>query len=93
MFTLLSAQAGGLAMRLPEGRARKVQKKYKTGLFVSYGVVMKEYVAVPDALLSKRKELSKYLGLSYEYAKTLRPKPSKKQRNRAKRRPTIYRAY
>jgi len=79
MFTLLSAQAGGLAMRLPEDEREKFLKKYKTGLFEACGVVMKEYVAVPDALLSKTKELSKYLGLSYEYARTLRPKPSKKR--------------
>ncbi len=39
---------------------------------------MKEYVAVPDALLKKTSELAKYLDLSYEYAKTLKPKPSKK---------------
>ena len=33
---------------------------------------------VPDALLKKTKELAKYLDLSYEYAKTLKPKPTKK---------------
>jgi len=40
---------------------------------------MKEYVAVPDTLLGKTKELQKYLDLSYEYANTLKPKPTKKR--------------
>jgi TfoX/Sxy family transcriptional regulator of competence genes len=39
---------------------------------------MKEYVTVPDDLLGKTKELQKYLGLSYEYVKALKPKPTKK---------------
>lgn len=40
---------------------------------------MPEYVAVPAALLKKTKELQKYLELSYEYVKTLRPKPTRKK--------------
>jgi hypothetical protein len=41
---------------------------------------MKEYVAVPDALLKKTSELRKYLAMSYEYAQTLKAKPTKKKR-------------
>ena len=44
------------------------------------GSVMNEYVAVPDSLLENTKELKKYLDLSYAYAKTLKPKPTKKKR-------------
>jgi TfoX/Sxy family transcriptional regulator of competence genes len=40
---------------------------------------MKEYVAVPDAMLKKTKELKKYLEFSYRYAKTLKAKPSRKK--------------
>ena len=40
---------------------------------------MQEYVAVPDALLRNTKELKKYLDVSYEYAKTLKPKPTTKR--------------
>jgi TfoX/Sxy family transcriptional regulator of competence genes len=79
MFTLLSAQTGGLAIRLPEAEREKFIKKYKSKLFEAYGVVMKEYVAVPDNLLPKTEELAKYLDMSYEYAKTLKPKPTKKK--------------
>ena len=78
MFTLLNPP-GELAIRLPEAEREKFCKKYKTKLFEAYGVVMKEYVAVPDSLLPKTKELAKYLDLSYEYAKTLKPKPTKKK--------------
>jgi TfoX/Sxy family transcriptional regulator of competence genes len=80
MFSLLLSPAGRMALRLPEEEREEFLKKYKTTLFEAYGTVMKEYVGVPDALLQKTKELQKYLALSYEYAKTLKPKPTKKKR-------------
>jgi TfoX/Sxy family transcriptional regulator of competence genes len=76
---LLMQPTGVLAMRLPEGARDEFLKRYKTKLYEAYGAVMKEYVTVPDDLLGKTKELQKYLGLSYEYVKGLRPKPSKKK--------------
>ena len=78
MFTLLH-QSERLAIRLPESARTEFIRKHKTKLFEAYGAVMKEYVAVPDSLLKNTKELQKYLALSYEYAKTLRPKPTKKK--------------
>lgn len=80
MFSLLLSPEGRMALRLPEDERQQFLKKYRTKLFEAYGTVMKEYVAVPDALLAKTKELQKYLQISYEYAKTLRPKPTKKKR-------------
>lgn len=77
MFTLLHQSR--LAIRLPEAQRDKFLKKYKTTLFEAYGAVMQEYVSVPDALLENTKELQKYLDVSYEYAKTLKPKPTKKK--------------
>jgi hypothetical protein len=79
MFTLLH-QSRTLAIRLPAGEREKFLKKYKTSLFEAYGAVMEEYVTVPDSLWSNRTELEKYLAQSYEYAKTLKPKPTKKKR-------------
>ena len=78
MFTLLHQQK--LAIRLPETEREKFLKKYQTKLFEAYGTVMKEYVAVPDELLEDTKELKKYLASSYEYAKTLKPKPTTKKK-------------
>ena len=77
MFTLLHQSS--LAIRLPEDKREEFLRKYNTTLFTAYGTVMKVYVAVPDALLKKTKELQKYLEFSYEYAKTLKPKPTKKK--------------
>ena len=67
-----------MAIRLPEDEREEFLKKYKTNLFEAYGTVMKEYVAVPNNLLPKTKELKKYLERSYSYAKTLKPKPTNK---------------
>jgi TfoX/Sxy family transcriptional regulator of competence genes len=78
MFTLLH-QSRALAIRLPEEKRDEFLKKHKTTLFKAYGATMEEYVAVPDALLSNTKELQKYLASSYEYVKTLKPKPTKKK--------------
>jgi TfoX/Sxy family transcriptional regulator of competence genes len=77
MFTLL--HSGQLAIRLPEDKREAFLKKYKTTLFKAYGAVMEEYVTVPDTLLKNTKGLQKYLESSYEYVKTLRPKPTKKK--------------
>ena len=78
MFTLLH-QSTSLAVRLPEDKREEFLKKYKTTLFKAYGSVMPEYVAVPDELLKNTKELKKYLDVSYEYVKTLKPKATKKK--------------
>ena len=79
MFTLLH-QSQTLAIRLPDGEREKFLKKYKTTLFEAYGAVMKEYVRVPDSLLGSTRELGKYLEMSYEYAKTLKPKPTTRKK-------------
>ena len=79
MFSLLLSPDGRLALRLPKDEREQFLKKYKTGLFEAYGAVMKEYVAVPDELLTKTKELQKYFAISHAYAKTLKAKPSRKK--------------
>jgi TfoX/Sxy family transcriptional regulator of competence genes len=79
MFSLLGP-SGTLALRLPEEEREKFLKKHKTALYEAYGAVMKEYVAVPDALFKNTKELQKYLAMSYDYIATLKPKPTNKKR-------------
>ena len=79
MFTLFH-QSQTLAIRLPDGEREKFLKKYKTTLFEAYGAVMKEYVRVPDSLLGNTRELGKYLEMSYEYAKTLKPKATTRKK-------------
>jgi hypothetical protein len=77
MFSYLHPR-GSVALRLPADERGKFLTKYKTTLFEAYGVVQKEYVTVPDALLKKTGELKKYFELSYRYAQTLKPKATKK---------------
>jgi TfoX/Sxy family transcriptional regulator of competence genes len=81
MFTYLN-QSGSLALRLPEGKREKFLKKYKAALFVAYGAVMKEYATVPDSLLKDTKTLQRHFQFSYEYIKTLKPKPTKKTKKK-----------
>jgi len=73
MFTYLD-QTGTLGIRLPEKELDVFLKKYKTPLFESYGVVKKGWATVPAKLLEDTKALKKYLEISYEHTKTLKPK-------------------
>src|SRR5947209_18773973 len=58
MFSQL-LPSGKLSLRLPADEREAFLKKYKTKLVEQYGVVMKEYVEVPDALLAKTSEIKK----------------------------------
>ncbi|HLJ51229.1 MAG TPA: hypothetical protein VKU01_34710 [Bryobacteraceae bacterium] len=78
MFSYLHP-SGAMALRLPEAEREKFLRKYNTTLFEAYGVVQKEYVRVPDELLTNTKELLKYFQISYQYVGTLKPKPAKKK--------------
>ena len=73
MFTYLD-QTGTLGIRLPKDELEAFLKKYKTTLFETYGVVKKDWATVPDSLLQHTEELKKYLIISFEYTKSLRPK-------------------
>src|SRR5215468_6637275 len=70
MFSYLT-KSGEVALRLPEGEREVFLKKFKTKLCEQYGVVQKEYVIVPDALLQKTAELKKYFAQSFEYVSSL----------------------
>jgi len=73
MFSYLD-QTGTMGLRLPKDELEAFLKKYKTKLFVSYGVVKKDWATVPDYLLKNTKELKKYLQISYQHVQTLKPK-------------------
>ena len=84
MFSVLT-KTGKLALRLPTKEREEFLKKYKAKLCEQYGVVMKEYVEVPDSLLRKTQELKKYFELSYAYVASLKPKATKKTKAAKKR--------
>ena len=76
MFSYLG-KTGELALRLPEEERALFLRKYKTKLCELYGLVQKEYVMVPEALLRKTEELKPYFEASYAYASKLKPKKKK----------------
>src|SRR4029077_7759001 len=65
---------GSFGLRLPAKEREEFLKKYKTTLFISYGIVKKEFVLVPDKLLKNIKELKPYFDISFEYVKSLKAK-------------------
>lgn len=79
MFTFLSKD-GELSIRLPETERENFIKKFKTRLSVQHGVTMKEYVVVPESLLKKTRDLQIYVEKSFEYAKALKSKATKKKK-------------
>ena len=78
MFSFLTKE-GTLALRLPKEERESFLEKYETKLCVQHGAVMKEYVEVPDTLLSKTVQLRKYFEMSYTYVASLKPKSTKKK--------------
>ena len=78
MFSYLSKN-GTMALRLPPEEREAFLKKYKARLCEQYGIIQKEYVEVPDALLQNTSELKKYFDISYAYVSTLKPKPTTKK--------------
>jgi hypothetical protein len=79
MFSILT-KTGAMGLRLPEDEREAFLKKYKAKLLTQYGVVQKEYVEVPDALLAKTKELKKYFDVSVGYVASLKPKPTTRKK-------------
>src|SRR5438309_5479875 len=67
MFTYLSP-TGDLRLRLPDDERAAFMKKYRTKPVVQHGIVMKDWVAVPPAVLARPAELRPYLGISRAYA-------------------------
>ena len=86
MFSNLT-KAGKLALRLPDATRDAFLAKYKTKLSEEYGVVRKEYVVVPDALLAKTAELAPYFAMSHASVSAMKPKPTTKPKPKAKARP------
>ena len=75
MFSILGA-SGVMGLRLSPGDREAFLSAHGAKLYESHGAVIKEYVAVPAALLADRAAMAPYVQASYAYAKTLRPKPT-----------------
>ena len=66
------------------GRADRVHRQVQTTIFRADPdwPPAKEYVAVPGDLLERTAELVPYLELSFRYAQSLKPKPTKRAKQR-----------
>jgi hypothetical protein len=69
---------GEMALRLPPGPRADFLARHDTRLFEAYGVVQKEYVTVPDALLADTEALRPWFEASWAYVSGLSPKPTTK---------------
>jgi hypothetical protein len=66
-----------MALRLPPQLREAFLAEHNATLFEAYGVVQKEYVTVPDALLADTDRLGPYFEASYAYVSQLKPKPTR----------------
>ncbi|MFY0599907.1 MAG: hypothetical protein JXR03_09575 [Cyclobacteriaceae bacterium] len=79
MFSLLS-KSGYVGIRLPKEKREHFLEQYQTTLYQpNPGPLLKEYVTVPNHLLEDSETLKEYLKISFEYVKSLKPKPQKKK--------------
>ena len=81
MFSMISKH-GVVGIRLPEDERTAFLERYDTTIFSADPAwpPAKEYVAVPDALYEDTDALKPYLEVSYSYARTLKPKGTKKRK-------------
>lgn len=73
MFALLNKE-GQLGIRLSKEEQKKFDEAYGAEPLLSHGAKMRDYVLIPDILLSDKKLLSAYLKKGLTYAKVLPPK-------------------
>lgn len=78
MFSFLM-QDGVLALRMSKEQRTAFMDEFKTEQPVTYNTVMKEYVSVPADMLQNTAALKPYFQQSYDYALSLKPKPTKKK--------------
>jgi len=75
MFSCLN-KAGEIGIRLSKEDQAAFLEKHDATLFRSYGAVMRGYVSVPDDVLEDDALFQQYLTRSFEYVRSLVPKPT-----------------
>ena len=78
MFSFLDGD-GAMALRLSEELTDEFLSRYESGPVSQYGSVMRDYVSIPDDLLSDTEELGSWFERAYDWIGTLEPKPTKKR--------------
>ena len=79
MFSFLSPQ-GDLAFRLSSEERMVFLNRFPEAVVEQYGTVMKDYVAVPDALLADEAELQELFAQCVDNARALKAKPTTRKR-------------
>lgn len=74
------AKEGYVGIRLGKEDFEEFIGKYNAEQAISYGAKMHGYVHVPMEVLQQTEELAQYMQKSHDYAKTLKPKPTKKKK-------------
>lgn len=77
MFSFVDSD-GGLCLRLSPDEKLAFEKTHGTGPVVQYGAVMKGYVPVPEGVLADDDTLKTLFSKSFAFAKSLKPKPTKR---------------
>ena len=73
MFSMLNKD-GELGIRFGKERQKELIEELGTGLFHSYGSVMRGYVHIPQGLWKDTKKLVQLLNESFDYVMSLDPK-------------------
>ena len=73
MFSQVN-KAGELGIRLSKEDTSAFDSSYGANPFLSYGATMREYVLIPESLLSEKETLGTLLQKGYEYVMSLPPK-------------------
>lgn len=73
MFSQLNKD-GELGIRLSKEDREVFYEKHGEEPFLSYGAVMKEYVKIPNSIMSNQKKLAIYLTLANQYVLSLKKK-------------------
>ena len=79
MFSYMN-ETGALALKLPVGPREEFLQRFGATLQEAYGIVQKEYVRVPDAVLADTAALAPYFLASWRHTQSLKPKPTTKRR-------------
>lgn len=77
MFSFLSKD-GKISLRFNKTEQAEFMEEHQAELSIQYNSVMQGYAVVPETIINDSDLLYKYFRVSYENAKTLKPKPTKK---------------